>query len=194
MPKRDDPKDKAVPGPMAKLTAVNVDAPALGLSEPAFKSLYAQLLRPVFHYVRFRLGPADANDVTADIFTRAWRERGRFDPVRGNAEAWLWTMARNVVVDAARRRQVRPQAVAVEALPAATVGPAPDWVATWGDVRRGMARLAPVDQDIIALRFGAEMSNREIAARLALSETNVAQRLRRALLALRQVVDGEGWQ
>jgi DNA-directed RNA polymerase specialized sigma24 family protein len=79
-------EDRPMPGPPAALTVARAVAPS-GLSEPAFKDLYGRLLRPVFHYVRYRLGPEDANDVTADVFARAWGERSRFDPLAGNAEA-----------------------------------------------------------------------------------------------------------
>jgi RNA polymerase sigma factor (sigma-70 family) len=47
-----------------------------------------------------------------------------------------------------------------------------------------------VDQDIIALRFGAGHTNRSIAALLGLSEANVSQRLRRALRKMRTDLQG----
>jgi RNA polymerase sigma-70 factor, ECF subfamily len=97
------------------------------------------------------------------------------------------------VFDALRRRQARPQAVALEAVPAGNAGDGPgiptERAALWSEVIEAMENLAPVDRDIIALRFGAGQTNRAIAGQLGLTEANVAQRLRRALLALRRAVD-----
>jgi RNA polymerase sigma factor (sigma-70 family) len=60
----------------------------------------------------------------------------------------------------------------------------------WLQVRTALERLSPVDQEIIALRFGAGHTNRSIAALVGLSEANVAQRLRRALRKIRTFLEG----
>ncbi len=60
---------------MAGLTAQRVRrflTREAGLSEDAFSYLYQRQLGRVFNYVRYRLGSEEAEDVTADIFLRAW--------------------------------------------------------------------------------------------------------------------------
>lgn len=163
-----------------------------GLSESAFRQHYAQLLNPVFHYIRYRLGPGEANDLTADVFTKAWTQRGQFDSTRGTAEAWLWAIARHTVTDALRRQALH--SADTDPTPwreAARRGDSGDMAAAWAEALAALADLAAVDQEIIALRFGGEWTNRAIAAELGLSEANVAQRLRRALLALRKRLGDE---
>jgi RNA polymerase sigma factor (sigma-70 family) len=61
----------------------------------------------------------------------------------------------------------------------------------WQRIRLALDRLPPIDQEIIALRFGASHTHRTIAALMGLSEANVAQRLRRALRKMRATLEGE---
>ncbi len=76
-----------------------------GLSKDDFTCLYQGQLRRVFNYVRYRLDAREAEDVTADIFSRAWASRRSYDPTKGALSTWLWTIARNVVTDRLRRRR-----------------------------------------------------------------------------------------
>ena len=77
-----------------------------GLSEDAFATLYQGQLDRVFNYVRYRLGSDEAEDVTADIFVRAWSRRETYDSRKGSQSTWLWAIARNLVTDRLRRRQL----------------------------------------------------------------------------------------
>ena len=76
-----------------------------GLSEDGFIDLYERQLDRVFNYVRYRLGPGEAEDVTADIFLRAWDRRQSYDSRKGTPSTWLWAIARNMVTDWLRRRR-----------------------------------------------------------------------------------------
>ena len=60
----------------------------------------------------------------------------------------------------------------------------------WRRLQMAMDRLPAVDQEIIALRFGAGHTNRSIAGTIGLSEANVAQRLRRGLRKMRTYLQG----
>jgi RNA polymerase sigma-70 factor (ECF subfamily) len=161
-----------------------------GLSEDAFTHLYEHHLERVFNYVRYRLGSEEAEDITADIFVRAWSRRQDYDPGRGTSATWLWAIARNAVTDWLRRR--RP--IQIELSPNLAVANDPlaalDKEEEWERVKVALARLPEVDQEIIALRFGAGHTNRAIAGLVEMSEANVAQRLRRALRKLRTHLQG----
>ncbi len=170
-------------------TSTSTARPA-SLSEADFSRLYQGQLGPVLNYVRYRLGPAEAEDVTADIFARTWARRQEYDPRRGTAEAWLWAIARNATRDHLRRHRPAgreiPQHLAATQDPADEAGRREEWQ----QVQAALQRLRPIDREIIALRFGAGETNRAIAALLDLSEANVAQRLRRALRTLRRHLQG----
>ncbi len=163
-----------------------------GLSEELFIHLYQGQLERLYNFCRYRLGPAEAEDAAAAIIARAWSRRQLYDSARGSAESWLWAIARNVVTDQLRRR--KPSAVLPEDLAApGDLAVEIDQREEWRQLRAVLVQLAPLDQDIIALRFGAGYSNRAIAGLLHLREANVAQRLRRALRKMRvQLEGGEG--
>jgi RNA polymerase sigma-70 factor (ECF subfamily) len=163
---------------------------AAGLSEEAFVHLYQHELERVLNYVRLRLGPNEAEDVTADIFARVWAHRHDYDLRRGQPETWLWAIARNATRDYLRRRRPIPVAISPDIAgspdPATEIG----WQEEWARTEKALSALAAQDREIIALRFGAQMTNRAIAALLNMAEANVAQRLRRALRKMRAAMGG----
>ena len=67
--------------------------------EAALKEIYAQHGSLVYSLSKRALGPAEANDVTQDVFLNAWRARHRFDPERGNIAAWLVGITKNRIID-----------------------------------------------------------------------------------------------
>jgi len=161
-----------------------------GLDEAAFRDLYREHLGPVLNYARYRLGADEADDVAADVFTRAWAARGTYDASEGPPFAWLWAIARNAVVDRLRARRSPPAALSSWL----RAGDDPRNAAVqrdeWRRLMAAVGRLGDLDREIIALRFGAGHTNRAIAGMLVMTEANVAQRLRRALRAVRVALEG----
>ncbi len=161
-----------------------------GLSEDAFTMLYQSQLDRVLNYVRYRLGSGEAEDVTADIFVRAWSRRESYDSRKGEPSTWLWAIARNLVTDRLRRRRLTQVELSAnlpsEHEPFSEISQQEEWELVWTSI----SRLPLVDQEIIALRFGAGYTNRSIAALVELSEANVSQRLRRALHKVRNDLQG----
>jgi len=141
----------------------------------------APLVRRVYAYVAYRIGAgADAEDVTSETFERALRYRDSFDPRRGDAAAWLIGIARRCLADRALR-----------ATPTATDVPEEAVASHEGDSLRSIelagavATLGERDREIIALRFGADLTVREIANVLELRTNTVEVALHRALARLR---------
>lgn len=162
------------------------------LSSASFEKLYREAWPTVVDYLRFRIGPIDANDVAADVFTRAWQARDQFDPSRGTAQAWLWGIARNAATD---RLRSPPQA-AEELSDTMSVDTG---LAERGERAVRMARVAEavadldgIDQDIVALRFGGGLTHREVAELVGLTEAAAATRLHRAIKRMRAQLERSG--
>lgn len=141
-----------------------------------------ELVRRVYAYVAYRIGAGpDAEDVTSTVFERAIRSRSTFDPSRGTPAVWLLAIARHAVADHRRPSH--------EPLDATTEPVAPGDVAA-DAVRRltvhaAVTRLGHRDRDLIALRYGADLSAREIAVVLGVRTNAVEVALHRALGRLR---------
>jgi len=157
----------------------------------AFDGLYRSSRDDVYAYaaglIRDR---AAAEDVTATTFERAYRNRGRFDPGRGSARAWLFGIARNAALDELRRRG-RQATLAVD--PVDLASPAPVHPAEQNETRlvvaKALRELSGRERELVALKFFAGLSNAEIGAVLGITESNAGTRLHRVLDKLREACD-----
>ena len=150
-------------------------------------ALYTDHVGRVYNFFRYRVGDAvTAQDLTAATFEKAWRKRNQF---RGDPErftAWLFTIARNVANDHFRKS---PPLVSLEA---ASHLASPDLGAEMLEQAEEFNRLVAAinrlprrARDLITLKYGAELNNRQIARQLHLSESNVGTILSRTLHKLR---------
>ncbi len=91
-----------------------------------------------------------AEDCVQEVFVRAWRASERHDPDRGSVRTWLFAIARNVVVDAARARARRPLVADGGAAPEA-VDPRDEQAAVVERMRlaQALARLTPEQRQVV---------------------------------------------
>lgn len=148
-------------------------------------AVYRAELPRVYGFVHHIVGDVHlAEDLTAATFERAWRKRGRYRD-DGKITAWLFTIARNTVHDHFRSR--RPQNP--PAIEAAAAAGSPDEAAARNEtavqVRTMLAGLPEKQRTLVALKYGAGLSNREIARATGMSESNVGTTLQRTLATLR---------
>jgi RNA polymerase sigma factor (sigma-70 family) len=159
-----------------------------GAGETDFIPFYSEFLPQVYRYVRYRVADAaTAEDLTALIFEkalRAWGKRRKPNSVT----AWIFRIARNTVASHYRRRARRLEVPldSVEGQTAADGGPEERVLRAerWERIRDGIRALSPRERDIIALKFGSELTNRAIAPIVGTSEGNVAVILHRAMRKL----------
>ena len=146
------------------------------------------LIRRVYSYVAYRIGDGpEAQDVTSETFERALRGRDTYDPSRGTPVAWLLGIARNCVSDAAAKR-ITPVAEIPEQ---AAGGDLEEDAVRRLTLTAAIATLDERDQDLIALRYGADLTAKRIADILGLKTNAVEVALHRALARLREQLGGE---
>jgi RNA polymerase sigma factor (sigma-70 family) len=144
-----------------------------------------RLIRSVYAYVAYRVGPGpDAEDITSEVFERALRYRDSYDPKRGEPMAWLIGIARTAVDGAYATPNV--------ALDSVEEQPAPGDLAD-DTVRRlalvdAAARLSERDRELIALRYGAGLSGKQIGAILDMTRNAVDVAVHRAAERLREAL------
>lgn len=145
------------------------------------------LIRAVYAYVAYRVGPGpDAEDITSDVFERALRYRDSYDPKRGEPMAWLIGIARRCVNGAGPDPFVALDPVEQRAAP----GDLADDTVRRLTLLDAVARLSERDRELVALRYGADLTGRQIGAILDLSANAVDVALHRAVERLRQALDG----
>jgi RNA polymerase sigma factor (sigma-70 family) len=147
------------------------------------------LIRRVYAYVAYRIGDGpDAEDVTSATIERALRYRASFDPRRGKPESWLIGIARTCVDDYFRGRVSGGGDVRDE--------PAHDDLEREAVLRlsvdAAVAALDDADRELIALRYGADFSSRQIGALLEMKPNAVDVALHRARERLRIHLEGVG--
>jgi RNA polymerase sigma-70 factor (ECF subfamily) len=158
--------------------------------EMDWDAVYAEQLPRVYNFFRYRVGnPADAEELTSETFERAWRARSSYRRDLGAFGAWLFTIARNLAVD--HHRGKRPM-VSLEAVADIPGGMTPEELSERRSdaerLTRLLERLPERERELIAWKFGAELTNREIARIAGLTESNVGTILHRTVLELRK-----GW-
>jgi len=159
----------------------------------AFEILYGRYVRPVFGLALRRLGDrGHAEDAVQEAFAAIWRSASTYRPERGAAGGWLYTVARNAIVDRLRRMGPTVDAELPE-LASAEPGPAQraeDSDVAWR-VHRALEDLQPREREMIELAYWSGMSQSEVAQYLHLPLGTVKTRTRSALARLASMLEGE---
>jgi RNA polymerase sigma factor (sigma-70 family) len=161
------------------------------MRDERFERLYAEYAQALFGFLSYRTGDRVlAEDLLADTFERAMRARQRFDPRRASEKTWLYAIALNCLRDNARRRSTEARALEHMAS-----GPSPgssgdmEEVSDRDLINRSLAVLSDEEREVIALRFGADLTVPEIAKLTGERLTTTEGRLYRALRKLREAMD-----
>jgi RNA polymerase sigma-70 factor (ECF subfamily) len=164
-----------------------------GQQREAFEELYGRYARPVLGLALRRLGDRGrAEDSVQEVFAAVWRSAASYDRNRGPGGAWLYTIARNAIVDAQRRRHVPTMADPPDVV---STGASPDEEAeaswnTWR-VHRALETLPERERTVIDLAYFSGLSQSEIAAFLQIPLGTVKTRTRSGLSRLADALEGE---
>jgi len=169
-----------------------IDAPPPAPASDTFAERYHQYFPRVFAYVYGRVHNVHTTeDLVADVFERAYLKAGSLR----NEEAfstWLFTIARNVIISHGRKhgRETIVDPDVMKEIPPARASIESDLLQreelkAVSEMVRGFPQR---EQDIVSLKFDAELSNTQIAQIMDLSEANVRVILFRTLRKLRELM------
>lgn len=134
-----------------------------------------------------------AEEVVQETFVRAWRAQERFDADRGSQRTWLFAIARNLVIDAARARAVRPQ-VAGEVQEEHRVDEDPtEQVVVAMQVEEALRRISPEHRRVLVEVHYRGRPHAEVADELGIALGTVRSRVYYGLRALRLALEEMGW-
>ena len=155
-----------------------------------FAELYEQYLPRVFRYISCRVSNTQlAQDLTSEAFLKALKGFNNYHADKASFPTWLLSIARHIVIDhywASGKEQAIPLEEATEML-SESISPEEEAVKKeeLQRLRVCLTGLPQPEQEIISLKFGAELTNRQIAGMLSLSESNVGTIIYRAVRKLR---------
>jgi len=188
-------------GAAAAPLAVPVDALILSAdADEAFEQLYRAAFPKVYAFVRCQVSSVEtAQELVGRVFLKAYRHRVKI-PQAGPAHMqWIFRITHTTLIDywrVERRREVLSLPIdEIAELPARSENPelALQRKQRGVHVIRVMNGLSHDDRTMLALKFCAQRTNREIAGILSLSEGAVSMRLLRALRRLRDQLKDLGW-
>lgn len=144
------------------------------------------LIRRVYAYVAYRIGDGpDAEDVTSQTFERALRYRSSYNRSKGEPLAWLIGIARHCIAEAMAER---PQPMA-DLPEQAAPGDLAEEAARRIDTAAAVRLLDERDRELLALRYGADLTAKQIAELLDERTNTVEVALHRALRRLRSELE-----
>lgn len=165
---------------------------AIKRDSAAFAALYEGHVDRIYRYIFYRVGStAEAEDLTEQVFLRAWEAIDRYEPRGAPFTAWLYRLAHNLVVDHYRGK--RPTTPLDEVSEADDVGvdvvAAVEGKLEVDEVRAALAKLNPEYQQLIVLRFVEGLSHAEAAQIIGKSEGAARVIQHRALQALARAIE-----
>lgn len=154
--------------------------------ETDWEQVYIDFLPRVFHYFWYKTRDVYlAEDLTSTTFEKIWRSRKQFDPTRGRMERWIFRSARNIFIDYLRSKTSDLE-IREKVIPNNTEDN-PECVSlVFSEVLSVLAKLPAREQELISLKYGAELTNREISKLTGISESNVGTILHRTIGILRE--------
>lgn len=162
----------------------------------AFAELYEAHFDRIYRYVAFKIGNrAEAEDMTQQVFLKAYQSIGSFKQKGVPFSAWLFRIAHNQMVDHFRKQSKRPTVPLEESLVVSPDDPLQVVENRFEMERLSLAtrRLTSAQQEVISLRFAGELPIAEVARTMGKSEGAVKALQHSAIVALRKVLlTGEG--
>jgi RNA polymerase sigma-70 factor, ECF subfamily len=155
--------------------------------EVDWEAAYQADLPRIYNFFRYRVGDDRlAEDLTAETFEKAWRNRHRYRHNLAAFSTWLFTIAKRVAVDTFRKPHHEvPLEAAIHIADDESVESLVQKRSDFEQLSALLAQLTDRERELVALKYGASLTNRAIADLTGISESNVGTILQRVTQKLR---------
>jgi len=162
----------------------------------AIAELYETHYERVARYIAVRIGSiSEAEDLASEVFVRALKSIDGYKETGAPLEAWVFRIAHNLVVDHLRRKSRRPASVPLdETFPLASIENLTGGLEHQQEIQQlhqAMAQLSDAQRQVLALRFGAEMTSEQVAQVMRKRPGAVREMQSAAIKKLRQILGGQ---
>jgi RNA polymerase sigma-70 factor (ECF subfamily) len=163
---------------------------AAGERGAAVAALYDLYAPRVYAIGRRLLGlEGAAEELVQETFVRLWQSAERFDPARGSADTFVMTIARRTAIDLHRRAASRPHGALWESEVEPTDDESFERVILELDIRSALDSLPDKQREVLELSYRQDLTQRQIAERLAIPLGTVKTRTWHALHALKRELE-----
>jgi len=161
--------------------------PIVPAREVDWEAAYQADLPRIYNFFRYRVGDDHlAEDLTAETFEKAWRNRPRYRHNLAAFSTWLFTIAKHIVADYFRKPHPQvPLEAAIHATGDETVESLIQQRSDFERLSALLAQLTDRERELVALKYGAGLTNRAISSLNGMSESNVGSILHRVTQQLR---------
>lgn len=148
------------------------------------EKLYQEFYPKVLGYVRSKVSPSEAEDVTANVFVKVYANLERFDEQRASLSTWIYTITHNTVIDHWKRQKKAP--LFLEEHLEYLAEEAADMDGSLEALSEALEKLTSVQRDVVILHYYFGLQHTEIAQKLRLTSANTRKICSLALAALRK--------
>jgi RNA polymerase sigma-70 factor, ECF subfamily len=144
---------------------------------------------------RSGVGATDAEEIAQDTLVTVWRKAELYDPAQAAVSTWVFTIARNLRIDLARRATRQRKSAAAMGEPEVELVDSAEThalaVEREGKVREALDKLSREQATVLRLSFFSEKPHAEIARELGIPLGTVKSRVRLAMAKIRPLLEGE---
>ena len=161
--------------------------------EKEFECIFQTYYKRIFNYVYYRVYcQYTTEDLTSQVFEKAMRKIGTYTQSKAPFEVWLFAICRNVVNDYFRGQKKHRNLSFDTITELVSRKKDPESIVIKGETNDRLSKalntLSVRDRNIIALKFGATLKNKEIAELLHMTESNIGIILYRMLKKLKNEI------
>lgn len=155
-------------------------------SNMTYEQVYQNYSKKVMSYIRPRINnPSDAEDLHSSVFTKVYEKFSSFDQTKASVSTWVYTIARNTLIDFFRTRKVMDE-LGDEDIVEEDAFQGILNEETLNELASALEKLPERERDLIILHYYHNRQLKEIAVKMHMSYSNCKLVHNKALMKLRQ--------